>query len=1266
MKNLWLILLSLFFCCSSIAAQVTVSGETLLVGPTLGAVTPAETPVFFVVEKGNNASQFGVRIRETVSGITHLPYETLPLCSGDVCAYIANFANLPVEKSLKVYVYRNNTIQEQSLTEFTVPGNGVQDFNFLIGSCAAIGTGTGPREDIFPQMASEDAEFMIWLGDMVYLPYDLDTTLAFDTYLRYSTLSPRRNQLFKSFFHFGMWDDHDYSYNNGTADYSDKDYTASLFKHWLPNPNYEHPSTTGGIQSNYKYRDVEFFNTDVRYYKTANDHLGQTQLNWLKQRLLQSNATFKFVQVGTPVLDERTNNNTETSMWQTGERQELFDFIYANNVEGVIFFTGDLHRSHFVKYNPGCNSTYPFYEFMSSPLTSGASSSSTIYAGAFYESNTHSYGKISVSGPSGNRALLLQNKDVNGTVIGSFSINENELKLSGIADDDPATALRAHYPLDNSANDVSGNQFHGTFTGTNLSTTPNRFLSNNDAMKISTGGSQFKTIALPSQVLNNLLDVTISFWSKPEVQAAGLVSGASSTYGNEVLMYYGANKNYSIFFKNNALLSKDTFDLSEWHHVVATHRGSTGLTQLYVDGEFQGEEVHLTGPLSVVSLLCLNDQDGAGGGNLDPNQQFYGEVDDLRIYDKALCLYQIEDLYRDGIPELTAISSPLLCNPPVTATFQATGTTNGNYRWYHDPISNFAIANATNSAVNATITESKTLWVAAYTPWQSSRRIPVTRTVGPTIYTDATTYTNPVELTASYPIKGHGADETGNYPGLSGSGTVWRTGMDGGVNGAIGFDSYPDILTVPNTTLDMAERATVSFWIKTTDSGCGVFSAANRSFGNGLLFFINADGHSDIWMNNGHRVFQSPNINDGNWHHVAITFDGVNALVHPYLDGVHMEVINWGSFRPRVFDIPNGALVFGNDQDGAGGGGYQTNQQFEGSIDEIKLYRRLLSEDEIEVLAARNDVVQEPFQTPVSPTVLCANDTTRLQLYPLQEGINYSVENQSGAPIATTSYMNADTLVFEFPVNQSITVNLTAEDQTTGCTNDFAGTNLIRVAGCLELEGWLLGAYDSNTASMRDDLRQKGLIPLSGPNGPLKPELLATTGAKALVDWVMIELREPGSPSTVAFSRSGLLLADGTIISEDGKTLSFPTTINGSYYVMLKHRNHLPAMTDVPIMLPVSGTTAYNFKTQYGYSLGLGNSQIQLPGSSEYAMFPGDGDPSGNAGYDLNGADLIIWQSENGMFNDYLNGDFNMNGDVNGSDKILMLPYNGVFSNVPR
>jgi hypothetical protein len=84
--------------------------------------------------------------------------------------------------------------------------------------------------------------------------------------------------------------------------------------------------------------------------------------------------------------------------------------------------------------------------------------------------------------------------------------------------------------------------------------------------------------------------------------------------------------------------------------------------------------------------------------------------------------------------------------------------------------------------------------------------------------------------------------------------------------------------------------------------------------------------------------------------------------------------------------------------------------------------------------------------------------------------------------------------------------------------------------------------------------------------------VLAVAGANAIVDWVLVELRDAATPSIVLRSRTALVQRDGDIVSVDGTSpVSFdlPT---GSYHVAVRHRNHLGVMTAAPLAMGV-GTT---------------------------------------------------------------------------------------------
>lgn len=87
-------------------------------------------------------------------------------------------------------------------------------------------------------------------------------------------------------------------------------------------------------------------------------------------------------------------------------------------------------------------------------------------------------------------------------------------------------------------------------------------------------------------------------------------------------------------------------------------------------------------------------------------------------------------------------------------------------------------------------------------------------------------------------------------------------------------------------------------------------------------------------------------------------------------------------------------------------------------------------------------------------------------------------------------------------------------------------------------------------------------------NGELDPALLEVTGDAAIVDWVLVELRdELDDENIVGYATVGLQ-RDGNVITEDGDdVIVFPGLGEGNYYVALRHRNHLGVMTDDPFYL---------------------------------------------------------------------------------------------------
>ncbi|HMZ47433.1 MAG TPA: S8 family serine peptidase [Flavobacteriales bacterium] len=132
---------------------------------------------------------------------------------------------------------------------------------------------------------------------------------------------------------------------------------------------------------------------------------------------------------------------------------------------------------------------------------------------------------------------------------------------------------------------------------------------------------------------------------------------------------------------------------------------------------------------------------------------------------------------------------------------------------------------------------------------------------------------------------------------------------------------------------------------------------------------------------------------------------------------------------------------------------------------------------------------------------------------------------------------------------------------------------------------FLQGPYNSTDGLMADGLRTAGLIPNTEPftalgfthvNGgggeTLGAGVTSTSGADAVVDWVLLELRDAGSPAQVLATRSALVQRDGDITATDGVSPVVFGVGAGDYHVAVRHRNHLGAMTATAITLDEAPT----------------------------------------------------------------------------------------------
>jgi len=128
-------------------------------------------------------------------------------------------------------------------------------------------------------------------------------------------------------------------------------------------------------------------------------------------------------------------------------------------------------------------------------------------------------------------------------------------------------------------------------------------------------------------------------------------------------------------------------------------------------------------------------------------------------------------------------------------------------------------------------------------------------------------------------------------------------------------------------------------------------------------------------------------------------------------------------------------------------------------------------------------------------------------------------------------------------------------------------------SGLLNCTIFIEGAYDEVNDIMRTTIKDEAKIPYEQPFIGLPWSYPGTESVSMIpenvVDWILVELRNNIDTSIVEDSRAGFLLKDGKIVDLDG-TSPLHFKVNGdTYYIVVKHRNHLSVMSASDVALTV-------------------------------------------------------------------------------------------------
>jgi alkaline phosphatase D len=224
-----------------------------------------------------------------------------------------------------------------------------QDAALRTFSFAVLSDFSRAAAPVYAMVAQDNPTFIIFLGDWDHSdPPTLTKMRAMHRRMRggESPVGLDFIRYLRRFPFYHVWDDHDFGIDDADKTFAGKPEALQAFREYFPSPAL--PSADG-IWHAFRYAQAQFLMLDLRSQRDPNNTpdgpnksiLGSQQKAWLKEKLLQSTAQWKFL-ISTVPFNPDTKPQDSWAAFPT-ERREIVTFIQDNQLTGVIVLSGDLH-----------------------------------------------------------------------------------------------------------------------------------------------------------------------------------------------------------------------------------------------------------------------------------------------------------------------------------------------------------------------------------------------------------------------------------------------------------------------------------------------------------------------------------------------------------------------------------------------------------------------------------------------------------------------------------------------------------------------------------------------------------------------------------------------------------------------------------------------------------------------------------------------------------------------------------------------------------
>jgi hypothetical protein len=524
-----------------------------------------------------------------------------------------------------------------------------------------------------------------------------------------------------------------------------------------------------------------------------------------------------------------------------------------------------------------------------------------------------------------------------------------------------------------------------------------------------------------SASLNPGNQVTVEFWMKSDPDnpmntcCQGLVS--SDFYHMEISSSSGPVGVNFVISTDNGGSYPDTsqansgsavISVGAWHHLAGTYDGTK--LQLYVDGQAWGNALPHTGAISPMlpnSFVSIGSEAGRSVCGGCPGRNFKGMIDEVGIYNRALSAAEIAALYNAGSAgKCSSLSPPFMVSQPTNqtvyvgqaATFSvlAGGSPPLQYQWLHNGL---PMPNETNQALTV-------IWDQ---PGTGNYSVIVSNFVDSVTSSNALLTVNPLPLCTPPPsgliswwrFENSVLDNWDSNDGTTPVGSSFVDAKVGrGFNFAQRFVSVPD-----SPSLRPTNGLTIEAWINpnggilTVSPPHTIFAKSDAPTLIGLpVEQLTSFSYFLGTTNNGRILFRvSPSgtatgsaslstsqaVPTNQWTFLVATYDGTALRI--YLNGTQAAQLTYSS-----------GIFPGTSAVGIGGISSSPFQSFAwpffGIMDEVSIYNRALSPDEIQAIF-KSDFIGKCL---VAPTITAQPLS---QVIPLNEDVKFSVSVLGSRPL---------------------------------------------------------------------------------------------------------------------------------------------------------------------------------------------------------------------------------------------------------------------------